>query len=174
MIHLCSRPLLSACVFALHLVPRATAEEYAWRNVAIGGGGYVTGIEFHPAVKGLAYARTDVGGAYRRDSAGGPWIALNDSLGGLDSEFMQLGVLSLALDPSDASRVYLACGQYTAWWAPAGRFMSSSDRGATWTNIELPFKLGGNQSGRGTGERLAVDPHDGARLFLGTSPLASG
>jgi hypothetical protein len=147
----------------------ACGVEYVWKNAAIGGGGYVTGIEFHPAEPGLAYARTDVGGAYRRDSATGPWIPLNDWVGGLNNGFMDLGVLSVGLDPADADRVYLACGQYLEWWAPQARFMSSSDRGATWTNIALPFKLGGNLNGRGTGERLAVDPLDGTRMFLGTT-----
>jgi photosystem II stability/assembly factor-like uncharacterized protein len=147
----------------------ARAAEYVWKNVAIGGGGYVTGIEYHPAEPGLAYARTDVGGVYRRDSATGPWVALNDWVAGLDNGFMDLGVLSVGLDPADPDRVYLACGQYLEWWAPPARFMSSSDRGATWSNIALPFKLGGNLNGRGTGERLAVDPHDGTRIFLGTS-----
>jgi len=147
----------------------ADTAPYSWRNVIIGGGGYVTGIEYHPRQAGLAYARTDVGGAYRRDKPDGPWVALNDAVGGLDNKFMQLGVLSLALDPSDADRVYLACGQYSAWWAPAAMLMASADRGATWTETALPFKLGGNQEGRGTGERLAVDPSEGARLLLGTT-----
>jgi photosystem II stability/assembly factor-like uncharacterized protein len=135
----------------------------------IGGGGYVSGIEYHPRQAGLMYARTDVGGAYRRDKPDSPWIALNDAVGGTDNKFMQLGVLSMALDPSDAGRVYLACGQYCAWWAPAAVLMASTDRGTTWTETALPFKLGGNQDGRGTGERLAVDPSDGTRLLLGSS-----
>lgn len=147
----------------------AEAAPYSWRNAVIGGGGYVTGVEYHPRQAGLAYARTDVGGAYRREKPDGPWIALNDAIGGTDNKFMQLGVLSLALDPADAQRVYLACGQYSAWWAPDAVLMASVDRGATWTETKLPFKLGGNQDGRGTGERLAVDPADGSRLLLGTT-----
>jgi hypothetical protein len=150
-------------------LPPLVAADYSWRNVAIGGGGYVTGVEYHPRQAGLAYARTDVGGAYRRDKPDGPWIALNDDLSGFGNDFMKLGVLTMALDPADARKVYLACGQYTAWWAPPAVLMASADRGATWTETRLPFKLGGNQEGRGSGERLAVDPADGARLLLGTT-----
>ena len=153
----------------LVLVIEPLSAAYTWRNVAIGGGGYVTGVEYHPEESGLAYARTDVGGAYRRDSATSPWIPLNDDIGGLNNEFMTLGVLSVAMDRSDPDRVYLACGQYLEWWAPAARLLRSTDRGATWTQVALPFKLAGNGDGRGTGERLSVDPHDGLRLLLGTS-----
>jgi hypothetical protein len=41
------------------------ARAYRWRNVVIGGTGFVTGVLFHPAVRGPAYARTDIGGAHR-------------------------------------------------------------------------------------------------------------
>lgn len=33
-------------------------------SMRIGGGGYVSGLFFHPSVRGLYYARTDVGGDY--------------------------------------------------------------------------------------------------------------
>jgi hypothetical protein len=143
----------------------------AWRSVAIHGGGFVSGILFHPAVSGLVYARTDVGGAYRWDDANHQWIPLNDDIGGLNNEFMQLGVLSFAVDPDDAGRLYLACGQYT-WnydWNPVAIILSSSDRGATWVRSTLSVRLGGNMDGRNTGERLQVDPNNGSVLFLGTN-----
>lgn len=49
-----------------------------WKNVRIGGGGgFVPGIEFHPKAKGVAYARTDIGGLYRLNSDDS-WTAVTD------------------------------------------------------------------------------------------------
>jgi hypothetical protein len=139
---------------------------YEWRNVAIGGGGFVTGLVFHPAERGLAYARTDVGGAYRWDAAARRWIPLTDWIGREDANLT--GIESLALDPSDPQRVYLAAGTYTHARAGNGAILRSSDRGASFERADLPFKLGGNELSRGNGERLMVDPNDGRVLFLGS------
>ena len=146
----------------------ASASSYRWDNVPIHGGGFVTGLEFHPTEPALLYARTDVGGAYRYDAAASRWIPLNDFIGGLDNASVELGVASLALDPQDPDRVYLACGQYLAAWAPTATLLRSTDRGATWSRTRLPFKLDGNSDGRNTGENLVVDPHLGSILLLGT------
>jgi xyloglucan-specific exo-beta-1,4-glucanase len=43
-----------------------------------GGGGFVPGIVFNPTEKGLAYARTDIGGLYRLNPADDSWTALQD------------------------------------------------------------------------------------------------
>lgn len=139
---------------------------YAWKNVAIGGGGFVTGIVFHPAEQGLAYVRTDVGGAYRWDDRAQRWIALTDWIGAEDNNL--IGIESLAIDPSDPGRIYLAAGTYTNEKAGNGAILRSSDRGRTFQRTDLPFKLGGNDMGRGNGERLAVDPNDGRVLFFGS------
>lgn len=146
--------------------PAPTAGRYVWRNVVIGGGGFVTGVEFHPQARGLAYARTDVGGAYRWDSAAKQWIPLLDWLG--RPEWNHQGVESLALDPEDPQRVYLAVGTYTFAEASHGLILRSRDQGRTWQRTMMPFKFGANEAGRNSGERLAVDPHAGHILFLGT------
>ena len=156
------------------VVPSASAQTpaggpYTWRSVAVAGGGFVSGIHFHPTEPGLVYARTDVSGAFRWDVPRQEWMPLNHDIGGLDNEFMQLGVVSLALDPRDPDRLYLACGQYLEWWAPTAMILRSTDRGATWARTTLPVKLGGNSDGRNTGERLVVDPNDSRILYLGTN-----
>ncbi|MCD9876789.1 sialidase family protein [Streptomyces guryensis] len=144
----------------------AAAPAYRWRNAVIGGTGFVTGILFHPSVRGLAYSRTDIGGAYRWDDRAARWTPLIDHLGWDDWNL--LGVEAIALDPAHPGRVYLAVGTYTQPWAGNGAVLRSDDRGATWTRADLGVKLGGNEDGRGAGERLLVDPRDSGTLWLGT------
>ncbi|MGW2256523.1 1,4-beta-glucanase [Streptomyces sp. NPDC001780] len=146
--------------------PRAAAQAYTWRTAAIGGTGFVTGVLFHPKVKGLAYARTDIGGAYRWDEAAQRWTPLTDHIGWDD--YHLLGVEAIAVDPANPDRVYLALGAYTQSWAGNGAVLRSTDRGATFSRTDLTVKLGGNEDGRGTGERLLVDPRDSDVLYLGT------
>src|SRR4028118_2121067 len=86
----------------------AETEPHTWRNVEIAGGGFVSGIIPHPAQKGLMYARTDIGGAYRWDEAAKRWVAITDWVSGPEWNFT--GIESIGLDPSDANRVYLASG----------------------------------------------------------------
>lgn len=143
---------------------RPAAIPYTWKNVQIVGGGFVDGIIFHPTAKGVRYARTDIGGAYRWSETAGRWEPLLDWLPYEDTNLM--GVESIAVDPSDPDRVYLACGMYSH--APDGAILLSDDRGRTFQRVNVPIKFGGNENGRGNGERLAVDPNDGRVLFLGT------
>ena len=51
---------------------------------------------------------------------------------------------------------------------PMGAILRSSDRGRTFQRTNVPIKFGGNEDGRGNGERLVVDPKDGRILYLGT------
>jgi photosystem II stability/assembly factor-like uncharacterized protein len=141
----------------------AAAQQYVWRDVVMGGGGFVTGIIFHPRAKNLMYARTDVGGAYRWDDAAQKWIPIMDWLGAADNNLM--GIESIALDPSDPQRVYLAAGTYSRGDAA---ILRSDDQGQTFQRTDVPFKMGGNETGRFNGERLAVDPNDGDILFFGS------
>jgi len=142
-----------------------SVQPYSWNTVEVLGGGFVSGVIYHPTEKGLVYIRTDIGGAYRLDRTAGRWIALNDDLKRADGQLA--GALSLAVDPNDPNRLYMAAGEYTGPNARGGALLRSTDRGATWSRTELPVKIGGNEDGRNTGERLMVDPAQGAVLFLG-------
>ncbi|AYG85228.1 Xyloglucanase [Streptomyces hundungensis] len=148
------------------LVKASGGSGYTWRNAQIVGGGFVTGLVFNPARKDLLYARTDIGGAYCWDAASGRWTSLTDWIG--DADVNLLGIESLATDPVDPNRLYLASGTYTNEWAGNGAILRSSDQGRTFQRTSLPFKLGGNEDGRSMGERLVVDPSDHRTLYLGT------
>ncbi|MCF7220820.1 cellulase [Marilutibacter chinensis] len=161
---------LAFAIIVFLLAPVAAAKDdvtaYHWRNVAIGGGGFVSGLVFHPRERGLLYARTDIGGAYRWMPAERRWQPLMDWMGYEDSG--RFGVESLALDPSDPDRLYLAVGTYLHERGQNGVILRSTDRGVTFRRTGLPFRFGGNEQGRGNGERLAVDPNDGRVLLFGT------
>lgn len=149
-----------------------TADTYSWKNARIDGGGFVPGIVFNRKEKNLAYARTDIGGAYRWQESTKTWTPLLDSVGWDD--WGHTGVVSLASDSVDPNKVYAAVGTYTNSWDPTnGAIMRSADRGASWQKTNLPFKLGGNMPGRGMGERLAIDPNRNSVLYLG-APSGKG
>jgi photosystem II stability/assembly factor-like uncharacterized protein len=161
------KPLRSAlCLLTLTAAPALAAVPYTWKSVAIVGGGFVDGLVFHPTAKDVLYARTDMGGAYRRNPKTRRWEPILDWVPYADLNLM--GVESIAVDPSDPDKVYLACGTYTAPEVPDGAILRSSDKGRTFLRTNVPIKFGGNEAGRGNGERMAVDPNDGRILFLGT------
>ena len=143
-----------------------TTETYTWRNVAINGGGFVPGIVFNTTEQNLIYARTDIGGAYRWDQSAGRWIPLLDWIG--FDDWNLTGVDSLATDPVDPNRLYIAAGTYTNEWTNQnGAILRSTDRGNTFQRTNLPFKVGGNMPGRSMGERLAIDPNRNSILYFG-------
>lgn len=99
--------LLSALAGALPsaAAPAISTQAYTWQNVKIGGGGgFVPGIVFNAAQAGVAYARTDIGGAYRLN-ADDSWSALLDFAD--DARWDFWGVDALATDPVDPRRLYL-------------------------------------------------------------------
>jgi hypothetical protein len=150
----------------LAVVP-AQAQTYSWQNVQIVGGGYVDGIIAHPGQQGLFYARTDVGGAYRYNSATATWVPLNDWTPAGNNDWM--GVESIAVDPNNPNMLYMSVGAYDGWaYVPAGAILVSSNQGASFTVHQMPFPMGSNNTGRDAGERLQVDPNNGTVLFYGT------
>lgn len=119
--------------------------------------------------------RTDIGGVYRLNSDDS-WTPLLDFADDAHSDYWGSGEQSpswvpmeliiayqdaLATDPVDSNNLYIAAGLYTNSWDPNnGTILISRDRGDSFTQSVLPFKVGGNMPGRGLGERLAVDPNN--------------
>ncbi len=158
----------SAVTSATYTVTVSTAA-YTFKNVTITGGGFVDGVFFDPAQKGLMYARTDVGGAYRWDDVSGgdsQWTPLTDFTGRTNG--FNIGVESIGMDPVDADRLYLAVGEYSETWAPDGAILVSDNMGKSFTTVPLPFRNGSNDNGRFAGERLSVDPDNDAHIYFGT------
>lgn len=147
-------------------LPARLMGDKTWNSVKFGGGGYVTGLVFHPTTANLLYARTDIGGAYRWNQGASSWTPITDGLGFGAAEARYHGIESIAVDPNNDQLVYMAAGMYTT--EGNGRLYLSSNRGDQWTYVGLPFPLGGNNPGRAIGERLMVDPNKPSTLFYGT------
>jgi hypothetical protein len=147
---------------------------FSWSHVVVGGGGYVTGLLIHPANSTVVYARTDVGGAYRWDTASSSWIPLTDWIA--DGNNNLSGIDGFAVDPSNTNIVYLACGK-SLGSSPHGIYKSLT-QGTTWSGPYLSgVAMAGNDNitgGRASpflrnaGERLAVDPNLGSILYFGS------
>jgi xyloglucan-specific exo-beta-1,4-glucanase len=135
-------------------------------NVALGGGGFVTGIISHKT-SGDVYCRTDVGGAYRWDAANSKWIPLLDWTS--EDQTTYQGAEAIALDPQNANNLYILAG--TSYFNNGKTaILKSTDKGNTFTEVVVTsqFMAHGNGYGRANGERLAVDPNNSNILFCGT------
>ena len=128
----------------------ASGQAYVWKNVAINGGGFVTGLITHPNASGVVYARTDIGGAYRWNESDNSWVPLLDF--GFDAN--TYGIESVAIDPADGNRLYIAASRNSS---TLKYIFVSTNRGDTLASFTPPFSLDGNARGRGGGERMVVE-----------------
>lgn len=97
----------------------------------------------------------------------GSWTPLLDFLGRANNGDM--GVESIGLDPSDPMRLYLSTGlNYNNDPNQQNHFYLSGDQGNTFTQVNAPFPINGNDNGRDAGERFAVDPNLGAIIYYGS------
>lgn len=155
---------------------------YRWKPVTVGGGGWVTGFVVHPSAPDNVYARTDVGGIYKWQTASESWEQLitfermpldfleyNSNLGDAFYRGRAYEVLSIGLDPTDADIVYFAAGGGRYEDAEEGIFMKSTDGGTTWDwkdKLSIPIK--GNKSDRQFTERITVDPLNPQVVYYGS------
>ena len=137
--------------------------KYSWRNVAIGGGGYVLDVVCSPLKRDLVYLRTDVGGFYRWNKKTTSWVPITDRFPSSMSN--DYGGEALAVDPFHAKTVYIAVGKDLGSTLP-GSLFKSTDEGRHWKQLPLSLPMGGNSDDRWAGPRLALSPfHSGVLLF---------
>lgn len=134
---------------------------YEYHHAPVPGGGFVTGFCFHPVKKDILYARTDIGGVYRYDFTSKTWSSLMDHV--TDIGKWESYPLSIALDPVHPDWLYIVSGDWTNNY-----LCRSKDRGEHFEYFILPAGVHGNASGRGTGERLIVDPVNPCILYFGS------
>lgn len=169
----------SAVASAIVMAVIAPVDSVPWQSVAIGGGGYVTGIVVTPqtATSHAIYFRTDVGGAYVSNGANrSAWIPLTDQWT-YDKKNLY-GVSSLAVTGDASPRLLMAAGGYLDQ-SPSGIFvLSTSSQHAngipTWTQLtpaDWPVRVGGNDythTERASGERLATNMPAGDAIIFGS------
>ncbi len=138
-----------------------TAEQYQWKNVRVGAGGFAPNIVYSQMQPNLAYLRTDMGGIYRWQQSQHSWIPLQDGF----AQSSYFGVESVAADPQNPQRVYAAVGMYKR---DEAAILRSDDQGDHWQVFPVNFRMGGNEDGRGLGERMAIDPNNTQTLYFGS------
>lgn len=141
-------------------------EAYQWKNVAIGGGGMISGLSSDATGKTMV-ARTDVGGAYLWNAQANRWSQLVTAPAMPGDSRVQnggaAGAYEIVVAPSRAQRIFLAF---------RGRVYRSDDAGRSWTQPHAgnPFPLTweANSEYRLHGPFMAVDPRNPDLVLLGT------
>jgi hypothetical protein len=140
------------------------SEAYAWRRVAVGGGGFITGYDAD--LGGLTRViRADVYGAYLWREDLGRWDQLVTSRSMPEADRVQNGsaegVYEIVVAPSRPSRIYMAI---------KGKVYSSDDRGRRFSApLSSPvFTFDANSVWRLAGPFLAVSPVDPDLVLFGT------
>jgi oligoxyloglucan reducing-end-specific cellobiohydrolase len=151
-------------ITAVSLFAQQTSQPYEFKPVTIVAGGYVPGLIAHPTEPGLIYARTDIGSVYRWNPRSDQWIPLTDF--NSPANYNLNGPESVALDPHDPNRLYIAAGMYA--YGNCCAFLVSTDQGTTFKSYPAPFQMASNYNGRAAGERLVVNPFKPNELFMGT------
>jgi len=141
-------------------------EMYRWRPVAIGAGGFITGISIDDSGN-TRVARADVHGAYLWDAQLDKWRQLVSATTFPETDRQQNGmnegVYEIVVAPQDPERLYMAI---------KGGVYHSEDRGAHWTKAvgvpNMAVQFDANSRYRMYGPFLAVDPRDKNHVFFGT------
>lgn len=141
-------------------------EAYRWAPVAVGGGGFISGLSMDPTGKTFVI-RADVYGGYIWDKKENRWqqLATAGTMPAADrvQDGIATGAYEVAVAPSRPDRLYMAIH---------GQVYRSDNRGKAWVLASAgnPFPLtwDANSEWRLYGPFLAVDPQNPDVVLLGT------
>ncbi len=149
------------------------AQVTPWRELPLGGGGYFTGIHFHPTQAGLAYLMSDVAGPWKRSANTERWRNLAYSSYAptmITGGYTASGTSALAFDPRSTQVIYgefLGRGSGSA----LGGLYKSTDGGDTWT-VTCPVWADPNYvsgtNARKWGPALMIDPRNADVVYFGS------
>jgi len=154
-------------LIVLFFTTHVYSQGFTWKNLPIGGGGFITGIVAHPLQKDLIYARTDVGGINKYQPAMNGWEhpSWKQLLNWIPVENMHLwGCDGIGLNPLNVDEIYALLGADANNHEPYGLY-KSEDQGKTWHQI-YNTKCRGNENNRWIGEPIAVQPLDGGKIVI--------
>lgn len=142
------------------------AETYQWKRVAIGGGGFITGLDMDLSGR-TRVARTDVHGAYLWLEDQDRWAQLATVAAMPKADRVQAGfgegAFEIVVAPSDPARIYMAAG---------GTVYRSRDRGLSFEDMgaaaPFPFVFDANSPYRTYGPFLSVSPSEPDLVLFGT------
>jgi hypothetical protein len=130
-----------------------------WKPLALGGGGFVTGLDVAP--DGTMVSRTDTYGAYIWN--GTQWQQLVTSTS-MPSSFVipnsGQGVYEIQIAPSNTNILYMMFD---------GDVFVSTNKGASWTQTSFSqVTADPNDPFRMNGQKMAVDPNNPNVVYVGT------
>lgn len=135
----------------------------AWRELRIGAGGFITGIDI--ANDGTKVCRCDTFGAYIWDNTAAEWKLLltptSMPAGEWGHEILyEMGVYEIAVSPIDSNRIYAVFNGYV---------YKSADKGKTFTKTALAQSSASpNDDFRTLGRKMAIDPANPDVVYFGT------
>lgn len=136
---------------------------YTYGNVAIGGGGFISGIIAQGNTK---IARTDVGGFYKWNASNCSWKQLTPFISEDDKGFYS--VESVTIDPQNENNIYAITGcQYFSDARTAILYSKDGGKSFSTVNVSKYIRVHGNGVGRNCGERIAVDPNNSNIILCG-------
>jgi hypothetical protein len=131
-----------------------------WKSLAIGAGGWLTGLDIAPDATMIV--RTDTYGAYIW--SGTQWsqlVTANSMPAALAVPGNNAGVYEIRIAPSNSSRIYMAY---------LGLVYRSDDKGTTFTQTAFAsVTMNANDDYRIDGQKMAVDPANPDVVYFGTS-----